>query len=243
MTIYLLKNRSEDTDLARADPYEKALDAVEFIPIMDYHNVNVEELKAALTNQLRYDGIIVTSQRAVDAMKCVLHEIPQSILSKHIYTVGPTTAKRLEALNFTNVQGSDSGNGIALASHMIATVPKGSKFLFLAGEIHRRQLPDRLMEAGHSVTTSIVYRTTPNAHVGELIRKRVSHGDWIVFFSPSHTHEVLEALRTTDKRIHLAAIGPTTHTFLKESGFSVNAIAPDPTAHGLKQAIEQSLQR
>lgn len=243
MAIYLLKNRSEDADLERADPYEETLGNIEFIPIMYYHNVCVEELKAALADQLHYDGIIVTSQRAVDAMKCVLHEVPASCLEKPIFTVGPTTAKRLKALNFSNVEGSDSGNGIALASHIIATVPEASNFLFLAGEIHRRQLPDRLIEAGHSVTTRIVYRTTPNAHVGEFIREKVSNEDWIVFFSPSHTQEVLEALRTIDKVVNLAAIGPTTNTFLKDAGFPVKATACDPTARGLKLAIEQASQR
>lgn len=240
MTIVLLKNRSDDSDYKRPDPYEQECSECVFVPIMTYKNINLVESTQDLSDIVNYDGIIVTSQRAVDAIKLVLYGLPETVYEKPVYTVGPTTAHRLEVLGFSNVIGADTGNGVALAQLMLSTLKKPSTFLFLAGEIHRRNLPDKLMDAGHSVHTRIVYYTEPDCEVGSRLKHVVNPGDWIVFFSPSHTDRVLEFIRETDIKFKLAAIGPTTEEFLREHNFTVDATAKDPSAAGLIKAINEA---
>lgn len=241
MRVILLKRRSDDVELNRPDPYEQEYPGCVFVPIMDYKNINLDATKHDLLNSDKIDGIIVTSQRAVDAIKSVLSEVPQSVYSKPIYTVGPTTAQRLEKLGFTNVMGAESGNGVALAQSMIANLKTPSNFLFLAGEIHRRNLPDKLEAAGHSVVTRIVYYTEPDSDVEANLHKYVQAGDWIVFFSPSHTDRAIEFVKNPETpNAKLAAIGPTTEEFLRQHNLTVNATAGDPSAVGLMKAIKEA---
>lgn len=241
MKVILLKKRSDDVELNRLDPYEQEYSDCVFVPIMDYKNINLDETKHDLLNYHKFDGIVVTSQRAVDAIKSVLPEVSQSVFNKPIYTVGPTTAHRLKKLGFNNVIGDESGNGVALAQLMISDLKTPSNFLFLAGEIHRRNLPDRLEKAGHSVVTRIVYYTEPDANVEENLLKHTSSGDWIVFFSPSHTDRALEFVKnSTTPNVNLAAIGPTTEEFLRQHNLTVSATASDPSAAGLMRAIKEA---
>lgn len=240
MTVHLLKNRSDDAELGRPDPYEEHIPDYRFVPIMDYENIGLAELAHELATP--FDGIVITSQRAVDSLKIVLAELDAAdratVLAKPVYTVGPTTAARLRTLQFRQVHGADSGNGVALAREMLAGgVKPHSRLLFVAGEVHRRQLPDALAAAGHAVTTLVVYRTVGNPNITDALDQLVEDNDWIVFFAPSHTQPVLNFLRHTNKRVRLASIGPTTQQFLHDEGFAVAATAAKPSAEALRDAI------
>lgn len=239
-TVYCLKNRTEDhSGGAGADPYETALGRAVFVPIMHYEPIHLSELVRAVS--ANHDALIVTSQRAVDALSSVLPKLPSRVFEIPTYTVGPATAERLKRLRFAHVFGSDSGNGIALAKQIICTSSGRRKFLFLAGEIHRRQLPDMLVSAGNEVDTLIVYKTVP-ANVE--IEPRPNPTDWIVFFSPSHADGIVADLRQLHAQgmptPKVAAIGPTTQEYLQSQGLAVDAVARTPTAEGLKCAIDES---
>lgn len=238
MTIYCLKNRSEDSDHGSVDPYEAVFENAVFVSIMQYEPVDLPGLtKAVLAN---HDALIVTSQRAVDALKLVLQELPASVLDMPIYTVGPATAERLRKLKFSNVLGADSGNGVALGRKMTQQSSNNKKYLFLAGEIHRKELPNMLSQAGNTVDTQIVYKTSP---VTEFEFHPVPKpSDWLVFFSPSHSDRIINNL-LQDREAHLptphiAVIGPTTLKHLQSKGLQVDAVAEEPTALGLKKAID-----
>ncbi|KNC29385.1 hypothetical protein FF38_10306 [Lucilia cuprina] len=112
---------------------------------------------------------------------------------------------------------------------------KSQKILFLAGEIHRPFLRTHLTSLGAEVITSIVYRTTPLPPNNQL--DQINANDWVVFFSPSHTSEIVKYLKSLTFSPHIAAIGPTTHQFLIENGFNVDVTASQPTPTSLYEGI------
>ena len=78
---------------------------------------------------------------------------------------------------------------------------------------------------------------------------------WVVVFSPAHGGSVLRVLgwdgpgaateaSRGEKGIRVASIGPTTRDFLKEQwGFEVDVCAPRPSPEGVRQGIEDWLER
>lgn len=236
--VHLLKARSDDTEYGRADPYEENIENVHFIPIMKFEPVDFDGLCSHLSCQNSYDGVIVTSQRAVDVLKNAFAQIEncQQFCDLPAYTVGPTTAKRLELIGFKHVYGAETGNGRVLAGKMVDMLNTKQKLLFLAGEVHRDLLPQELIAAGHQIDKVIVYKTECYNYQNEL--SQIKNGDWVVFFSPSHVEQALEELRKRQLAVKIAAIGPTTHQFLLDNGFTVDAVAESPTAESLKDAMK-----
>lgn len=238
--IYLLKSRSDDSEVGRADPYEATFGAnITFVPILKFISLNAPILLDMLRTQLIYDAFIVTSQRAVDSLKTALSKLNNidSVLSTPVYTVGPTTASRLELLGFKDVRGAESGNGKMLAKSILCETSEKRKFLFLAGETHRVELPNQLIDAGNTVTTQVVYRSENNNY--ESLLEDVKAGDWVVFFSPSHSVAAIDVVKKTPS-VRVAAIGPTTKAFLEDSGITVAAMAPKPSAEALEFAIKEN---
>ena len=237
-TVHLLKSRSDDSDYGRLDPYEEVIDNVNFIPVMNFETVNLDDLVELLKTPTPYQGIIVTSQRAVDVLKVALEktEYPQHFLSLPAFTVGPATAKRLQLVGFSQVEGAETGNGSALADLMVEKFTNESKkFLFLAGEVHRDVLPQRLGQNGHTIDKLIVYRTTSASNQAAL--EKIAKDDWVVFFSPSHVSQIVLFIKKSDVPTRIAAIGPTTLKYLTENGVKVDAVAQQPTPESLLEAM------
>ncbi|PRT53338.1 Uroporphyrinogen-III synthase [Wickerhamiella sorbophila] len=236
--VHLLKARSDDSEYGRPDPYEANIDNVRFIPIMKFEPVNFEGLCNHLSCETQYDGVIVTSQRAVDVLKNAFALIDncQHFCDLPAYTVGPTTANRLELIGFKHVYGAETGNGRVLAEKMVHVLQEKQRLLFLAGEVHRDILPRELTAAGHQIDKIIVYRTECYNYQKEL--SQIKNGDWVVFFSPSHIDQALNELRKRQLDVKIAAIGPTTHQFLLDNGFEVDAVAESPTAECLRDAMK-----
>ncbi|MCJ1310017.1 hypothetical protein MMC25_003678 [Agyrium rufum] len=137
--ILLLKNQSQPRD-----SYEThfAQDTVQryaptFVPVLSHAFVDssLERLSHSFQSfASTYSGLIVTSQRAVEALSSVLESLNFSnaettsthkSLSFPIYTVGPATSRAIETVRDTNlpkcsVEGKDTGNGEALAAYILA---------------------------------------------------------------------------------------------------------------------------
>ena len=231
--IYLLKNRSEDSEFGLQDEYDACLDCI-FVSVMVYECINIQQLIQQVNS---YDSIIVTSQRAVDALKYILPQV--KVLDKPVYTVGPATARRLKTIGFTKVYGEESGNGKELAKYMNSTIEKPTSFLFLAGEVHRKLLPDELIKHGHKVYTQIVYKTVPTV-LDNYFSTHLLHNDWVVFFSPGYSDKVLKELRVLEQqgiKARIADIGTTTAEYLESQGFKVDAVATSQSDQVLKAVL------
>lgn len=171
-----------------------------FVPVLEHRfsETALEEVKSFIAEgglyssskslgDVKYGGIIFTSQRAVEAFSQVVHDIRKSTGSEDIgltaelplYVVGPATARGLRALNLPcPVVGEESGNGEALAhlilDHYNDLILQRQKqqdqtqklpLLFLVGE-QRRDIIPKTLASGSSysqraigVDELVVYET------------------------------------------------------------------------------------
>ncbi|KAK4991967.1 uroporphyrinogen-III synthase [Elasticomyces elasticus] len=186
--ILLLKTKSSPTD-----SYEEYFSTTDFsvyqpsfVPVLEhrFREETLSWLHSTVENGgfardlpdpgTKYGGLILTSQRAVEAFTAVVAQFPleirHSILpaSLPLYVVGPATARSLRALNLPcPILGEETGNGGALARFILsnhtnlapppnsqtvaaidraATAATQRKFplLFLVGEQRRDIIPKTL---------------------------------------------------------------------------------------------------
>ncbi|CAN6675156.1 uroporphyrinogen-III synthase [Trichomonascus vanleenenianus] len=238
-TVLLLKNRSE------SDLYADLSEDTRYIPLLNHAFTNEEYLNAYLCGDefKAVQAVIVTSQRAVEALAAQLDRVPDKniVLNKPIYTVGPATADLLRSHNFKEVYGDDSGNGSILAQVLVRK-PHQS-YIFFTGETRRDSIPNALNnKEGVSLREIVVYKTVP-VDAGDRLKQelRSSVRPWVVFFSPANGETITEVLKQIPRdRYRLAAIGPTTKEFLSEHGFQTEAMAAKPSPESLKNAISST---
>lgn len=172
MSITLLKTKSSPIDpydeYFSAHPFDDHPDepsCLRFVPVLRHQYVNLDRVerlvmegKTATTTTATageegagegaYAGLIITSQRAVEALGSVLEKLrgtqctsPRGLIGKAhkaggsareetkafladtiVYVVGPATSAAVQALGFQhgNVRGEQCGNGIALAHFILA---------------------------------------------------------------------------------------------------------------------------
>ncbi|KAJ6258916.1 Uroporphyrinogen-III synthase [Drechslerella dactyloides] len=187
--VLLLKTKSSPTD-----PYDVLFTSTGtfepiFIPVLQHRHVNTDVVRAFIldhaigaaddTSQGRFSGLVITSQRTVEALGALLEELKETdsetvtnfLAATRIYVVGPATGKALVNLGFTesHVVGAESGNGAVLADYIIDDYVARNEtrdLLFLVGETHNTIIPMRvpekvreLMGASMSVEEVVVYTT------------------------------------------------------------------------------------
>ncbi|EPS45737.1 hypothetical protein H072_113 [Dactylellina haptotyla CBS 200.50] len=225
--VLLLKTKSSPTD-----PYDTLFSSTGeytpiFVPVLQHHNVNDDVVKGYILDgsisfgKGRFGGLIITSQRAVEALGGLLDELKESnkdlidafFSQTRIYVVGPATKKALVNLGFSpeNVLGGESGNGLALSDYIIETYSPGEgDLLFLTGETHSTTIPTRVPEKLKSekeldmkIEEVVVYKTGVMEGFEDEFRgwleklDKNSTGDeaetrWIVVFSPTGTDAALK---------------------------------------------------
>ncbi len=229
--VYLFRSGDE------SDPYEEALAEIEYssisIPVLAFEFVHAEDLREALEHPRRYDGLIFTSPRAVEAVASAISWLPtENILwhSKLVFAVGPKTASELRQIGFEPIA-AESGSADMLATQIAAREFR-RPLLFLCGSRRRDELPDKLRRTGIDFEELCVYESRPRARLD-----LPSHPDpdWVAFFSPSGVQAVIEDGRLDLHSMRIAAIGETTANALAD--FPLQAVARAPTPEALAQAI------
>ncbi|SGZ58359.1 CIC11C00000000627 [Sungouiella intermedia] len=247
MHILMLKNRTTPLD-----PYLEIMEengnSAEFLPLLHHAPVNVASTTAYLSSNEFLDEIstfIITSQRAVEVFHECLGQIEQKnsktaerIRSKTGYTVGPATEKILLDNGFLDVRGgSQAGNGSKLAD-IITNDLKDSALpiVFFTGVIRRDVILVKLKANGFDVKEEVIYKTEPRSGILDDFHKCCQkHIDWIVFFSPQGTQEIVDHMKKSlqSRQLRIACIGPTTEEYLKSNGISPAVVAGKPTASSL----------
>ncbi|KAK9449400.1 tetrapyrrole biosynthesis, uroporphyrinogen III synthase [Limtongia smithiae] len=218
-TLLFLKNAAPD---AARDVYALALAAAtseatsSFLPVLTHAFVDTHGFATTTLTALAAsppDALIITSQRALDAVIAafdVLSDsaVPAVIRTIPLYTVGPATAARVAAAGFTTIRGgADAGNGKTLASlivndyiHDRVVVNEGKedydndaaavhapsrKVVFFTGETRRDVLPDTLRANGITCEEHVVYATTGVPNTGAQLSSLVT-----VLSSDNEAHEL-----------------------------------------------------
>lgn len=246
-SVILLKTKSVPSDPYEAAFLERGYEPY-FVPVLDHAMVNLDILRQKLHKAHdTYSGIILTSQRSVEAFGSILADLETEkkdlLLEMPIYTVGPATCKAIQDLGFKNVLGSDSGNGEALATYIIERRrAEESRPLFFAVGDKRRDIISRRM-ATHNLALEelVVYETVTASTFSTDFEKTVAEAksiDWLVFFSPAGADVALEYIQKNNETTKIATIGPTTEEYLvKQWQVKPAVVSPRPDAESLTTAL------
>jgi len=170
-----------------------------------------------------------------------------------LYGPGPSTPRDIRG-------GSQTGTSERLGHFILDDLPakEGTKLLYLTGDKNRDTLPNILADA-HVILESIqVYGTKGSSTFAKdlenVVKSIPAESDrwWIIFFAPSAAEFVTPILRQSFDlpvlespesqsitNVELAAIGPTTFTFLGDNlKLRVAVCSPEPTAEALANAIK-----
>lgn len=261
LRLLLLKNKTEPSD-TYYDIFAASGHTSEFIPLLEYTAVDViETVKYLQSDDFLYDidRFIITSQRAVKVFHECLSIVSQTnpfdvsrIRSKVGYTVGPATAQALKENGFVDVRGgSRAGNGLKLADIIIEELcelklsgqshsPNSQSIVFFTGVIRKDIIPAKLKANGISVKEVVIYKTEPKDGIIDNFLKCCSNPvDWIVFFSPQGTGDIVDQIVKTLPDAYIACIGPTTEEYLLLKGLKPHVVSAKPTAASLYEGIKE----
>lgn len=214
-----------------------------------------------------WDGVIISSKRGAEGWVRACADLTKNQRvdwsTTPLFTVGTSSRQVLSEADlppsFRPGTSSDlTGNS---ASHLVTLIltaqpsdkSKRQKYLFIRGDKSLEELPKALRQAGREIHEVIVYETredpdfTTNLHtVLNDYPITPESKIWMAFFSPSSASIVLEHLRRMPGGQQILeigkvfAIGPTTARFLEEAGMRVDAIAREPNAEGMMEALSKA---
>ena len=247
--ILLLKTKT-----VPSDPYHELLSKNEithhFIPLLTHKHLPEECINKFKNNYQNIDYLIITSQRAVEALQQSIlptldTDVTNYLLKLPIFTVGPATAAFLQKIGFTNIKGgSEAGNGSILADIIIndkeQTNYKDKNGLFLVGEIRKDVIPRKLKPLGFQLTELVVYTTTSMENIMQRYDSKLLEdaNNIVVFFSPQGTEEIVAKINSN---IKVLSIGPTTEEYLEGKKIKVDGVCEKPTAESLLKLLKESL--
>jgi uroporphyrinogen-III synthase len=210
-------------------------------PVLTFAFPNQEQLANHLEDADRYAALVATSPRvgtALDQLFSARDPLAARWRGEPAFAVGPKTVGRLQEAGLVP-RGGDAGDAAALAEQ-ITEAPLSGPLLFLSGNRRRDTLPNRLREAGLAFDELVVYETRPRRDLALPLSRPPSESPWLVFFSPSGLEAVEQAPSVDPDQLHdyrIAAIGPTTAGALEGAGWSVAAVASEPSPDGLVEAL------
>jgi uroporphyrinogen-III synthase len=130
--------------------------------------------------------------------------------------------------------GATSGDAATLAE-IICQQSFSAPLLFLSGNRRRDALPDQLSAEGIAFEEICVYETHLRT---DLALDTLPVLDWLAFFSQSGV-EAVQQSGFDATAVHKAAIGPTTAQAIEAAGWTVDALAQQPTPEALAAAIKR----
>lgn len=254
--VILFKNKgSGDED--NAEEYELELQKVDlnviFIPTLAFEFLNLEMLIEKLNAVNEFSGLILTSQRSIEAISQCLTEIPDTILSKWktlpCFVIGPKSYAKCKLLLNFDACGQGCGNAEALIPVIAKRVKSTDKPLFFpCGDKKISTITRELPVCGIQVKELTVYKTLQHKDLEiDLLKNiKVKNIDDVlmVFFSPSGLQYVLSILTKykypTDK-LSCISIGPSTSKAITAAELRLCCTAEKPIAASLVNCIKTFL--
>jgi uroporphyrinogen-III synthase len=221
--------------------------AVEEHPLMSFAPpADWAEVDAALDRASGYGAVVFTSPRAAEAIAKRIevrrHPLPAGESRPSIWAGGSTTAAALmDALGAVRTpQESEIGRWGAAGALARAMLDAGvvSPVLFLCGETHREELPERLRGRGIEVDEVVCYRSILASDAAA--RAAAARATVLVVSSPS-VAALLADVCGPDDRPDLVAVGPTTAGTARDRGWPPAAVAASPNAVAVTSAIQSAL--
>jgi uroporphyrinogen III methyltransferase/synthase len=201
-----------------------------------------------------YDWIVFSSSNGFRSFMEHLRSVGRSaenLKSVRICAVGSSTRRYIEKhrLRVDLMPAKHTGMAAArslIASHDIA----GKRVLVPTSQIGKKDLPEKLTEAGATVDVVIAYRTMIETRHSSRSRNALMNGpvDAITFTSRSCAENLVNILGKADftilaMRAPFFSIGSSTTKYLKAIGTPPAAEADPHTVEGLVEALEKYFEK
>ena len=189
-------------------------------------------LRAALGRLGRYDWVVCTSTRSVDAVFAAVRDARQ-LAGAAFAAVGPATAAALKRQGIDPELVGDGG-----ADELVAAFPAGpGQVLFPASAGARPDLSSGLAAHGWSVDVVEAYRTVPARPPATALDAAAS-ADAVTFTSPSTVNAFVGAMADRHVPPLAVCIGPTTADAAAATRqFDRTVAAEQPTIDALVRAM------
>lgn len=225
-----------------------------FVPLLEHSPVDISQTIEYLESPefMATERFIITSQRAVEVFHECLAHISRTnpanaaqIRLKMGYTVGPATEQVLVENGFVDVRGgSHAGNGLKLADIILDELADNGAnekpIIFFTGVIRKDIIPVKLKANGVAIKEVVIYKTEPKDGIIEnFLQCCEAPVDWVVFFSPQGTEDIVQHMYDTAPTVLIASIGPTTEEYLLLKGIQPHVVAAKPTAASLYNGIAE----
>jgi uroporphyrinogen III methyltransferase / synthase len=209
-----------------------------------------EALDGALQHIKTYDALIFTSVNGVEKFfhRFLLRSMELVILRLcDVYAVGEKTKQAVEKRGLAVKAIPDQFSSAGLEEYFKKVKVEGKRFLYPRGELGHTDLVRSLVRRGATVDPVVVYKNVaPDEVEAEFVYRHLVDGqiDVVTFASPSAAINFMklfpaERMERMDKRIKIAAIGPTTAEAVSKLGMHVDIVARQSTIEGLLDAIEE----
>jgi uroporphyrinogen III methyltransferase/synthase len=248
--VVVTRSREQASDLTRLLGAEGAccyeFPAIEIAPLTD-----VAPVDAAIDSLYDNDWVVFTSANGVD---CFFERIDAKGLDARAFAgiriaaIGPATAKKLAERGLRADFIPERFVAESVVEGLLAQDVAGKKVLIPRAREARDVLPEKLAEAGCTVTVLPVYDTRPVDQDPAEIIQAVKNGEihYVTFTSSSTVKnffaqippEVLKA-----SAVKTACIGPITAATLAEYGFTPDVNAAAYTVPALAQAVIDDARR
>lgn len=246
MKIVLIKSESDGPDKFEIELQKNNFD-VTLIPSIDFRFKNIDKLSAILKNHSDYDGMILTSPRAVHAVKNAADQTDLKILHDWIskdfnYTVGEGTYNLVDKLMNMKTKGKEAGNALKLSSIIVSDYANRAdrrKLLFVCGNLKQDILEKNLNDNSIDVDVIEVYETIQHPNLDNSI-KELNNVDYLVFFSPSSVSFSLPLINKHEldmSFIKIFAIGPSTERCLTINNIKCDGVCEKPSPESLINVI------
>lgn len=201
------------------------------------------EVDAALDRACSYSALVFTSPRAAEAVAKRIETrrglCPGGHSEPTVWAGGEATADAIrDALGAARTpEESDVGRwgaAGALARAML-DAGVGSPVLFLCGETHRDELPERLRGRGIEVDEVVCYRSVLASESAALT---AAHRATVLVVSSPSVAALLADACAPDARPDLVAVGPTTAAMARGQGWPPAAVASLPNVAAVTSAIQ-----
>lgn len=242
--VVLFKSESDGRDKFAKLLGENDFD-VRTIACVDFQFKDSELLREKLRDADRYEGIIFTSQRAVQSVHRAVaqREDLTGWIGKSNYSVGESTSELARSLLGLATRGQQTGNAKELATFIVGSHKDeaAKPFLFPSGNLKLDILETDLKAEAIVVECVETYETVQHPELDESIESlKAAKTDFLVYFSPSGIKFSLPVLlkhKINLSDLKIIALGPSTRKSLEDNGLRCHRVCQNPSPESLLEAL------
>lgn len=248
MNVILFKSESEGSDKF-VEILEENNFNVNSIPSIDFIYKNFDVLLSKLKNSDKYEGVIFTSPRSINATYQAVKGEKDDVLKlwsdKKNYTIGDASHNLLLNLLNLNSNGKESGNAQNLSPIIINDYKKNNltrAFLFPCGNQKQDILGENLRANNIQLEPVEVYETISHPNLEYAIEEIKQDNDinFIVYFSPTGVKYSLPFIKKHGvdlTHVKFIAIGPSTQKCLQQFGLTCFKMCEKPSPDSLLNCL------